>query len=328
MARLFQPHIFAGNHIDRGDVLRRSEAELLRLTRSDNCRVLLFMNFQPLIRIKNSETASLVWLPLRQASRVAGNAKRIETFLGIDPHDDAPLVAWNLTDAQHQNDSEISGVELSQIGDAALSFTEAREAATIVSGSESGIIAQAKSNLEWHHRHGYCSRCGNPTLMRRGGLMRECNRCNSQHFPRTDPVVITVVAHGDSCLLGQSAGRLRSMNMYSALAGFMDQGEAMEEAVRREVKEESGIEVGEVQYHSTQPWPFPSSLMIGSHAQALSSEIDKDDFEMTDVRWFSRDEVLLALERKHPSLNVPGDIAIAHHLIKAWANGEAGDFQR
>jgi NAD+ diphosphatase len=122
--------------------------------------------------------------------------------------------------------------------------------------------------------------------------------------------------------LGQSRGRLSRTGTYSALAGFIDQGESIEEAVRREVKEEAGIQVGQVRYHSSQPWPFPSSLMIGCHAQALTTDIHMDDGEMTDVRWFSRDEVMAALKGEHPQLRVPAPIAIAHHLIKAWAEGD------
>ena len=130
-----------------------------------------------------------------------------------------------------------------------------------------------------------------------------------------------LIADGDRCLLGQSRGRLSRTGMYSALAGFMNQGESVEEAVRREVKEEAGIQVGEVRYHSSQPWPFPSSLMIGCHGRALSTDIHIDDEEMTDVRWFSRDAVQAALRDENPDLRVPAPIAIAHHLIKAWAEG-------
>ena len=128
-----------------------------------------------------------------------------------------------------------------------------------------------------------------------------------------------LIVDGENCLLGQSAGRLAKARMYSALAGFIDQGESIEEAVRREVKEESGIDVGAVHYHSSQPWPFPSSLMIGCHGQALSREINMDSTEMSDVRWFPRDEVAQAILQQHPTLKLPGKIAIAHHLIKAWA---------
>ena len=152
--------------------------------------------------------------------------------------------------------------------------------------------------------------------------MRKCAECGSEHFPRTDPVVIMVVHREGKCVLGQSRGRLSRSGMFSALAGFVDQGEAIEEAVRREVREEAGIEVGEVTYHSSQPWPFPSSLMIGCHAKALSTDINRDDEEMSDVRWFSREEVLSALKNENPDLKVPGPIAIPHHIIKAWAEGE------
>jgi NAD+ diphosphatase len=131
-----------------------------------------------------------------------------------------------------------------------------------------------------------------------------------------------LITNADDCLLGQSAGRLARTGMYSALAGFIDQGESIEEAVRREVREEAGVAVGEVRYHSSQPWPFPSSLMIGCHGKAASTAIAIDPTEMADVRWFSRADVKLALAQDNPELKVPGPIAIAHHLIKSWAEGD------
>ena len=161
-------------------------------------------------------------------------------------------------------------------------------------------------------------------MARRGGQVRGCTACDAQHFPRTDPVVITVVGDPatDRCLLGQSRGRLSRMRMYSALAGFVDQGEAIEEAVAREVMEEAGIRVRNVGYHSSQPWPFPYSLMIGCLAEAATTSIRIDPEEMSAVHWFERREVLLALDGNSALLTVPGPIAIAHHLIKAWATGE------
>ncbi len=203
-------------------------------------------------------------------------------------------------------------------------FEDCRALGTVLAAAETGILAQARSQLDWHARHGFCSVCGRPTDSKRGGQVRECTACGAQHFPRTDPVVITVVGDADTdrCLLGQSRGRLSRLRMYSALAGFVDQGEAIEEAVAREVMEEAGIRVKNVRYHSSQPWPFPCSLMIGCLAEAASTTIRKDDEEMSDVRWFDRQEVLLALEEKSERLTVPGPIAIAHHLIKAWATSE------
>jgi NAD+ diphosphatase len=133
-----------------------------------------------------------------------------------------------------------------------------------------------------------------------------------------------LIIDGSRCLLGQSAGRLARTGMFSALAGFVDQGESIEEAVRREVKEEAGIDVGTVAYHSSQPWPFPSSLMIGCHGRAESVRIDMDETEMAAVAWFEREEVAAALAGEHPTLKVPGPIAIAHHLIRAWLDDETG----
>ena len=168
--------------------------------------------------------------------------------------------------------------------------------------AEAGILAQSRAQLDWHRRHQFCSVCGQRTEQGRGGQVRKCMACKADHFPRTDPVAIMVVTDGERCLLGQSRGRLSRTGTYSALAGFMDQGESIEEAVRREVKEEAGIEVGQVRYHSSQPWPFPSSLMIGCHARALTTDIHIDDEEMTDVRWFPRADVLSALRGDHPQL--------------------------
>jgi len=138
-----------------------------------------------------------------------------------------------------------------------------------------------------------------------------------------DPVTITLVSDRDRCLLGQSRGRLSRTNTYSALAGFVEQGESIEESVAREVMEEAGIRVRNIRYHSSQPWPFPSSLMIGCHADAATTQIVIDKEEMVDVRWFPRDEVLMALAGDSGTLVVPGPIAIAHHLIKAWATHDA-----
>lgn len=321
--RIETPHTFAGNPIDRGDALRRDESEIADLMRSDNTQVLILAGLDPLITNSDDTTANLGWLNYKAARDLVGSEPNLAAFLGVNA-DGKPLVAWNVKGNARNGSNQIPDSESSKLN---LQLCDARESAMIISGAETGILSQARANLGWHSTHQFCARCGDPTEMRRGGLMRQCAGCNAQHFPRTDPVIITVVTDGDRCILGQSAGRLSAMKMYSALAGFMDHGESMEEAVRREVWEEAGIRVGRVQYHSTQPWPFPSSLMIGSHCEAITTDVDMDEFEMTDVRWWSRDEVLLALDEKNEDLRVPGPIAIAHHLIKAWATGAAGNFR-
>jgi NAD+ diphosphatase len=178
------------------------------------------------------------------------------------------------------------------------------------------VLAQARSLLAWHERHRYCSTCGQPTKAADSGYRRDCASCKAQHFPRTDPVVIVAVRGPRGWLLGR--GHAFQPGMYSTLAGFMEPGESIEEAARREVFEETGIELGAVAYHSSQPWPFPSSLMIGLIAQGMTSEIAIDREELEDARWFARQEVVDMLENRHPrGLKVPKPAAIAHHLIRA-----------
>ena len=161
----------------------------------------------------------------------------------------------------------------------AFRFEDCRAAGMVLPASDAGILAQCRSQLAWHERHQFCSACGTRSTQTRGGHVRICPNCNAQHFPRTDPVAIMVISDGNRCLLGQAVGRLARTGMYSALAGFIDQGESIEEAVRREVREEAGVEVGAVRYHSSQPWPFPSSLMIGCHGEALTTDIRIDPVE-------------------------------------------------
>jgi NAD+ diphosphatase len=169
---------------------------------------------------------------------------------------------------------------------------------------------------------GFCANCGAPTNVSQAGWKRECSSCKVEHFPRTDPVVIMLAIDGDKCLLGR-AGRFVA-NMWSCLAGFVEPGESIEEAARRETLEEAGIVCGEVKYFRSQPWPFPMSLMIGCHARATNSDIKVDREELEDARWFTRDETALMFVGRHPEgISIPPPIAIAHHIIRAWV--EEGD---
>ena len=178
------------------------------------------------------------------------------------------------------------------------------------------ILAQARSILHWHERHGFCANCGAKSLMADAGYKRVCLTCKTEHFPRTDPVVIMAVRHGDQILLGRQASW--PPNMYSALAGFMEPGETIEQAVAREVMEEAGIKVGAVSYVTTQPWPFPSSLMIGMIAEATTTEIKLDPAELEDARWFIRADIEMMLAGTHPEgLTASRPQAIAHAVVTA-----------
>jgi NAD+ diphosphatase len=178
-------------------------------------------------------------------------------------------------------------------------------------------LAEGKALLGWHARHRFCPNCSAPTKLVEAGWRRDCDRCRTQHFPRTDPVAIMLAVDGERCVLGRS--HRFQPGMWSCLAGFIEPGEAIEDAVRREIREEAGIVCGRVRYLTSQPWPFPSSLMIGCHAQVLSREIIVDRTELDDARWFEREEVALMLARQHPDgFTAPQPVAIAYHIIRAW----------
>lgn len=184
---------------------------------------------------------------------------------------------------------------------------------------EYGAIAAGRAMLSWHESHRFCARCGQPSTAAEAGWKRVCASCGAEHFPRTDPVVIMSIEHGDRCLLGRSARF--PPGMWSCLAGFMEPGETIEAAVRRETFEEAGIAVGRVGYLASEPWPFPGSLMIGLRGEALDTTIRRDESELEDCRWFDRAEVALLLDGRHPDgLFAPPPIAIAHHLMRVFVD--------
>jgi NAD+ diphosphatase len=169
--------------------------------------------------------------------------------------------------------------------------------------------------MHWHSRHGFCGVCGSPTLSASAGHVRKCTNpgCGSSHFPRTDPAVIMLAHDGERALLGRQ--KVWAKGMYSTLAGFVEPGESLEEAVRREVMEETGVAVGEVVYHSSQPWPFPASLMIGFHAEARSGTIDLVDGELEDAGWFTRAELRRFADQ---GKSLPRQDSIARQLVEDW----------
>jgi NAD+ diphosphatase len=185
-----------------------------------------------------------------------------------------------------------------------------RALAPVMSQAEGGMIAHAMALLNWHRRHRFCSNCGTPTESREAGHIRTCPACGAEHHPRTDPVVIMLVHDGDRAMLGRQAAW--PPGRYSALAGFVEPGESLEEAVAREVREESGVRVTDVRYRSSQPWPFPTSLMLGFDARWTDGEPAVRDDELEDVRWFTRDELASG------AIPLPPPEAIARRLIEEW----------
>jgi NAD+ diphosphatase len=204
-------------------------------------------------------------------------------------------------------------------------FQDMRPAAFVLPARDTAIAGQAKALIDWHRRHGFCPNCGHATEFADGGYRRTCPRCGTEHFPRTDPVVIMLPVFrnedgGEECLIGRNK-RFPPL-LFSAFAGFVEPGESMEEAVRRELFEEVQLKVGEVSYHATQPWPFPSSLMLGCYARALNREFRIDGHEIEAARWLSKEEARARLaNRIEDEMKLPVAIAIAHHLIRDWARG-------
>ena len=189
-----------------------------------------------------------------------------------------------------------------------------------VSEEDAGAIAQAGGLLFWNSQNRYCGKCGTKSKSAIGGYRRDCPYCDGRLFPRTDPVVIMLTVKDDKCLMGRSPHFPEGW--FSTLAGFVEPGETMEDAMRRETFEESGIKVGRVKYHASQPWPFPHSLMLGLYGEAISEEINMDTTELEDCRWFSRDEVKMMMNETHPDgLICPPNKAISSALVKYWVVG-------
>jgi NAD+ diphosphatase len=200
------------------------------------------------------------------------------------------------------------------------SFTDLRAVAGLLPEGEAAVLAHARGLMHWRVKHRFCGVCGGGCEPRSAGNATACTGCGTQHFPRTDPAVIMLVVRGDHCLLGHSH-RFPNATMYSTLAGFLEPGESLEEAVRREVLEEAGIRVGAVAYHSSQPWPFPASIMLGFHAEALTEEITIDPEELKDARWFSRAEIR---DPEAHGFALPRRDSIARRLIEDWLHYGAG----
>jgi NAD+ diphosphatase len=296
--------------LDRIAHKRGDDAFVKSKLREPGTRILLLADLKPVIR-SNPErtTAKLAWF---SPEEIAGFGLPVEEslLLGVDGAD---AVYFALAVNEHRTRHVPGAVEkLRPIVD--LRSLAMQGAMT---PEELSLCGQARALAQWHENARCCGRCGGVTLVKDAGWRRLCWACKTEWFPRTDPVVIMLVTDGDRCLLAHE--HRYSDKMYSALAGYIEPGEDIEHAVRREVLEETNIKVGEVTYHSSQPWPFPHSLMIGCLGRAESTEITIDSGEIAEARWFTRMDAQLMLERRHPDgLHVPGRQAIANTLIERF----------
>lgn len=294
---------FGRNRLNRHSERRENEAELAARRADERARTFVIVGDTPLLKTGDSPLRAR--FTLAQAQAFGDPLER--AYLGI--LDDVPLFAM-LYPAE-------AGEAIAAGTDALTVNLRAIAAEGLLPPDELGPLGEAKALMDWHRRHRFCASCGAPTTAFTGGFRRDCASCGAHHFPRVDPVVIMLVTDGERCLLGRQPQF--APGMYSALAGFIEPGETIEDAVRREVMEEAGVPVGAVRYLASQPWPFPSSLMIGCTAQALADTIVVDRLELEDARWFTREEARSMLAGEHPEgLSAPRPMAIAHHLLRVF----------
>jgi NAD+ diphosphatase len=309
-------HIAAQTGMDRMSEKRRDEAWLAARRISPEARYMLLIDLK--FAIASDADRTNTRLRMVTARDLAGMPVDLAEayFLGVGD-DGAPVFALAL--------SPLDATRLPGGGEAFAPLVDLRTLALSADtpGHELSLAAQARALAGWHVTQRCCGRCGGRTEPRDGGWRRDCWACGQQHFPRSDPAVIMLVTRDGQCLLGHEP-RFPE-NMYSVLAGFVEPGDDIETAVRREIMEEAGVPIGRVDYVASQPWPFPHSLMIGCWAEALNADLTLDPVEIVDARWFSREDVRQMLERRHPSgLFVPPPLSISHTLIRAFADGALG----
>ena len=307
---------FGGSGLDRAGHLRGQPEKIATMRAQDGARAVVLWRGKPLVA--GDDRARLALVPLDHA--VLKHAFEAPVFLGLDSG--AARFAYDVSSWEPHEDAETLGAFMDpseqrhpMLPDENV-FVELRRVMTWLTPRDAELAATAKAIFSWHETHGFCARCGFETVVNDAGWQRNCPACRAAHFPRTDPVVIMLITRGNSVLMGRSPGWPRGM--YSLLAGFVEPGESLEAAVRREVFEESGIEVGEVNFLASQPWPFPASLMFGCAGVATSEKITIDPKEIEDALWVTKEEMMDIFAGRHPNILPAREGAIAHFLLENW----------
>ena len=298
-------NIFAGNPLDRADHRRADAAWIADRWADGSSLVALIRAGAPLVEPSASGDLRLAYLPAGSPTSSDCPADR-RLFLGL--WKDVAVFAVDLV-------GPLDEADIALLPDAA--FEELRPIGLRLPAGDAGIIATAKAVFEWSRRHGYCGACGGATAVHHAGWRRVCTACGTEHFPRTDPVTIMLPTFGDRCLMGRQAAWPEGM--FSALAGFVEPGESLEEACARELAEEAQLEAVSVTYHSCQPWPYPCNLMIGLFAEVAHDRAVADGVEIEQVRWFTRDEARALIRGEVEGAWAPSKLAIAGILLRAWA---------
>ncbi len=308
---------FGGSGLDRAAELRTDPAALSALWHSPEARVIVMWRGKPLIG--QARPSGLIRVSVDHPILQDGD-RDAALFLGRDGA--TPLFAVDISDWTPEGlDWDALGAfadPTEQIHPACPEgrFAELRRIMTWLSARDAELAATARAVLNWHASHAFCSKCGAPSDMAQAGWQRRCPRCGASHFPRTDPVVIMLITNGPYTLLGRSPGWPEGM--YSCLAGFVEPGETIEAAVRREVFEETGVRVGPVRYMASQPWAFPNSLMFGCHGVAESHEITIDPAEIEDAQWVTRERLVATIAGHETGLLPAREGAIAHFMLRNW----------
>ncbi|WP_162055272.1 NAD(+) diphosphatase [Pontibacter pamirensis] len=300
-------NFFSHNPLNRFSELRPDEEQMQQLWQQQDARILVMHDSLSLIR----ETEQGKLAAVLQQGEVEELVKLAQVQVYLGSEDGVPYFVLGFEGMQEQ---------LSTIVGESYSLADLRTSALELPQPDSALLAYARGMVHWNLRHRFCPNCGSVTYSTQAGHVRQCTNkaCSRHHFPRTDTAIIVVISEGDACLLGRQA--VWPKGMYATIAGFLEPGETLEQAVAREAQEETGVELQTVTYHSSQPWPFPSSVMVGFSAVARNRNLKLDNDELEDARWFTRSEMAAGLQ--DGSLRLPPLISIAYRLIRDWFNAD------